>query len=223
MMERNCKELLQAHGMTTAATPAELADAIRSRAANRRLVVALAGAPGSGKSTLAEWLAARLNEDTPHSAAVLPMDGYHFDDRVLEARGLRARKGAPETFDVAGLRHMLARLKRNEEDEIAVPVFDRDLEIARAGARLIPRGVHILIVEGNYLLLDRAPWSGLRELFDVTAMIEVREEILRARLRERWVGYGLSPEQITAKLEDNDLPNGRLVRDFSVAADFVTS
>ncbi|MBL8893427.1 MAG: nucleoside triphosphate hydrolase, partial [Rhizobiales bacterium] len=168
-------------------------------------------------------LCTRLNEGSPGSAAVLPMDGYHFDDRVLEARGLRARKGAPDTFDVAGLHHMLARLKRNAEDEVAVPVFDRDLEIARAGARLIPQSVRILIVEGNYLLLDQRPWSDLRDAFDVTAMINVSEEILRRRLHERWMGYGLSPDQIAAKLEDNDLPNGRLVRDSSVAADFAIS
>ena len=209
--------------MTTAVTPAELADAIRSYASRERVVIALAGPPGSGKSTLAEWLCTRLNDGSPGSAAVLPMDGYHFDDRVLEARGARARKGAPDTFDVAGLHHMLARLKRNAEAEIAVPVFDRDLEIARAGAQLIPQSVRMLIVEGNYLLLDRQPWSDLRDLFDVTAMIEVPEEILRARLRERWVGYGLSPDQIAAKLEDNDLPNGRLVRDSSVSADFAIS
>ncbi len=54
-------------------------------------------------------------------------------------------------------------------------------------------------------------------------MIAVPEEILRARLRERWVDYGLSPDQIAAKLEGNDLPNGRLVRDFSIAADFMMS
>jgi pantothenate kinase len=209
--------------MSTAVTATELADRIGLHAAPGRVVIAVAGAPGSGKSTLAEWLCARLNVGAPGSTAILPMDGYHFDDRVLDARGIRARKGAPETFDVAGLRHMLARLKLNEEDEIAVPVFDRDLEIARAGARLIARGVRIVIVEGNYLLLDREPWSGLRGFFDVTVMIELPEEALRARLRERWVGYGLSPYQITAKLEDNDLPNGRLVRDFSIAADYVTS
>jgi pantothenate kinase len=97
-------------------------------------VVAIAGAPGSGKSTLAERLVSRLNECAERSAALLPMDGYHYDDRILIERGLRARKGAPETFDVLGLVHMLDRLRRNQEDEIAVPVFDRDLEISRAGA-----------------------------------------------------------------------------------------
>lgn len=209
--------------MTTAVTPIELADRIRRHHAPGRVVVALVGAPGSGKSTLAESVAARLNEIVPDNAAVLAMDGYHFDDRVLEARGLRARKGAPDTFDVAGLRHMLARLKLNAESEIAVPVFDRDLEIARAGARLIPQAVRHMIVEGNYLLLASQPWSALRDLFDVTVMIEAPEETLRARLQERWQGYGLSPDEIVSKLEGNDLPNGRFVRDFSIAADFTVS
>lgn len=216
-------KLLQAAGMTTAITSSELVDAIRSRAARGHMVLAIAGAPGSGKSTLADWLCAKLNQTADGSAAVLPMDGYHFDDCVLEARGIRARKGAPDTFDVAGLRHMLGRLRRNEEAEIAVPVFDRTLEIARAGARLIPQTVRTLIVEGNYLLLDREPWSALRPLFDMTAMIDVPEGILRQRLHERWVGYGLSPEQIVAKLEENDLPNGRFVREASAAADFIVA
>ena len=209
--------------MTTAVTPAELAAVIRSHASRGRMVIALAGAPGSGKSTLAEWLCAKLNEGAPDCAAVFPMDGYHFDDRVLEARGLHDRKGAPETFDVAGLHHMLGRLKRNDEDEIAVPVFDRDLEIARAGARLIPRNVQYLIVEGNYLLLKQPPWSSLRDMFDITVMIDVPEETLRPRLVARWQAYGLSPDEIAAKVEGNDIPNGRFVRDASAAADFVVS
>ncbi len=200
-----------------------LAAAIARGTGAGRCVVAVVGAPGSGKSTLAERLASRINEASPGSAAVLPMDGYHFDDRVLTSRGLRARKGAPETFDVGGLLHMLDRLKRNEEDEIAVPVFDRALEIARAGAALIPRTVSRVIVEGNYLLLDRPPWCGLRTLFDITVAITVPENVLRQRLTRRWQGYALPPEEIEAKVELNDLPNGRFVASNSVAADFVLS
>ena len=200
-----------------------LAAAVARGTGSGRCVVAVAGAPGSGKSTLAERLAIRINETAPGSAAVLPMDGYHFDDRVLASRGLRARKGAPETFDVGGLLHMLGRLKRNEEDEIAVPVFDRALEIARAGASLIPRTVSRVIVEGNYLLLDRPPWRGLRARFDLTAAIAVPEDVLRQRLTERWRGYGLPPEEIEEKVELNDLPHGRSVTSHSVPADFVLS
>ena len=202
---------------------AGIVDVVRQRGQSTRSLTAVAGPPGAGKSTLAEALAAKLNEEAADSAAVLPMDGYHFDDRILVPRGLRPRKGSPETFDVAGFYHMLQRLKRNDEAEIAVPVFDRDLEIARAGARLIPRSVRHLIVEGNYLLLDRPGWSRLSSLFDITIMIVVPEAVLRQRLVARWQGYGLPPDEITAKVEANDLPNGRLVVSGSVQAEFISA
>ncbi len=116
-----------------------LVAALAERDGPGRRIVAIAGPPGGGKSTVADALVERLEAARPGEAAVLPMDGYHYDDGVLRARGRRARKGAPDTFDVGGLRQMLARLKRDDEDEVAVPVFDRAIEIARAGARLIPR------------------------------------------------------------------------------------
>jgi pantothenate kinase len=104
---------------------------------------------------------------------------------------------------------------------VAVPVFDRSIEIARAGARLIPASVPVIVVEGNWLLLDRAPWDRLRPMFDVTVRVDVPEPVLRSRLRARWEGLGLSEAEIIAKLEENDLPNGRLVRDASILPDFL--
>jgi hypothetical protein len=156
------------------------ASAPRPRAAELALVPDVEGLAGTNGLFRASQLdkilsPAHIRRRTEGYAALLPMDGYHYDDGVLIERGLRARKGAPETFDVLGLLHMLDRLKRNQEDEIAVPVFDRDLEISRAGARLIPRAVRALIVEGNYLLLDRKPWSCLRAMFDVTVAVDAPE------------------------------------------------
>jgi pantothenate kinase len=211
-------------GLTTARTRLvtleELANCIAAAGSSRRTLIAVVGAPGSGKSTLAEQLAQRLNAREPSAAAVLPMDGYHYDDRILIERSLRPRKGTPETFDVGGLLHMLERLRRNEEEEIAVPIFDRELEISRSSARMIPRAVRYLIVEGNYLLLNRAPWSALRPMFDLTVAIDVPEAILRERLVARWRGYGFAPCEIDAKVEGNDLPNGREVVSASESSDF---
>lgn len=184
-----------------------------------RVLLAIAGAPGSGKSTAAEAVAAWINRRQPGLAAVLPMDGYHYDDHVLEAMGRRAHKGAPHTFDVHGLRHMLLRLKENAEDTIAVPVFDRGIEIARAGARLIPRQTGIIICEGNYLLLRQPPWDGLKPLFDFSVFADVPPEELRRRLTERWRSYGLPEDQIRFKVEQNDVPNGIAVIEGSAEPD----
>lgn len=188
--------------------------------AGRRLI-AIAGAPGSGKSHVAEALVDRVNATAPGRAAVLPMDGYHYDDAVLAALGRHARKGAPDTFDVGGLAAVLVRLRANAEETVAVPVFDRSIEIARAGGRLIPQSVDLIVVEGNYLLLATPPWDRLAGLFDLTVRLDVAEAVLRQRLTARWQGHGLTPDQIAVKLEANDLPNGRLVRTQSKLADLV--
>jgi pantothenate kinase len=180
-----------------------------------RQLIAIAGAPGSGKSTQADALAQRIGD----RAQVVPMDGFHFDDGLLEARGHRARKGAPHTFDVAGLEHLLHRLRDGEPD-VAIPRFDRDIEISRAGAAIVPSAAELILVEGNYLLLDQSPWDRLGPLFDQTVFLDVPEAVLRARLSERWVGLGLTGEALTAKLEENDLPNAQLVLSQSRTADW---
>ena len=200
---------------------AHLETYVRSIPPGERRIVAIAGAPGSGKSTIAEELDRRLNEIDPGSTALLPMDGYHYDDEVLTPRGWQARKGAPHTFDVGGYGAALRRLKANDEATVAVPRFDRDIEIARAGAILIEQSVRLIVTEGNWLLLDDEPWPTLRPWFDRTALVVADMETLEARNRQRWVDYDFTEAAIKAKLEDNDLPNVRLVYEHSAEPDWI--
>ena len=194
---------------------------IAQRAADgRRLIIGIAGPPGAGKSTLAENLCRRLNRNLAGDpAAIVPMDGFHFDDIVLKARGALPRKGAPHTFDVAGFHHLLMRLRANEP-EVALPVFDRTQELARAGARVVTPAQRILLVEGNYLLLRQEPWAQLKPLFDLTVFLPVPFAELERRLIQRWLEHGYAPEAAEAKARSNDIPNAELVMRESEPADY---
>ena len=137
--------------------PKQLAGLIRGKAGDaKRFMVAIAGAPASGKSTAAAKLRDEL-ASLGESAIVVPMDGFHFDDTVLNARGHRPRKGAPFTFDVAGFAVLLKRIRAGEPD-IASPVFDRALELSRNAADIVGESSRIILIEGNYLLVNEAQW-----------------------------------------------------------------
>jgi pantothenate kinase len=183
---------------------AHIAATIFKRAGGqRRFIVAIAGPPGAGKSTLSTQLHDLLPEG---SAAVVPMDGFHFDDTVLEKRGLRGRKGAPETFDYSGFEALLKRIRAVEPD-IAIPVFDRTMELSRAAAEIIPADVKFILVEGNYLTLDETPWSGLAPLFDFSLFVDVPRSELERRLMQRWHEHGKSDDEARAWIASNDMPN----------------
>lgn len=195
-------------------TPAALAALIRARAGDApRFITAVAGPPGAGKSTLAAALVGELGR----GARVVPMDGFHYDDAVLDVRGLRARKGAPATFDVQGFLHLVRRLRAGEE--AAIPVFDRSLELARAGADIVLADDRFLIVEGNYLLLDEDPWRALGPLFDLTVFLDVPEAELDRRLVARWRHHGRDAAAARAWIDGNDMPNVRHVLKGSRRAD----
>ena len=182
-----------------------------------RYFIALAGPPASGKSTISQ----KLNEDFNTKglpSEIFQMDGFHFDDAILNSRNLLPRKGSPETFDVMGLKNFLIRLAN--EPEVVVPVFDRRLELSRSSAVTITEDKKIIIVEGNYLLLNSHPWSTLNDYFNSRIMIHCEESTLEKRLIERWKGFDLNQEQINQKVYKNDLPNGVNVIQNSIEADY---
>ncbi|WP_304620296.1 nucleoside/nucleotide kinase family protein [Paracoccus sediminilitoris] len=206
--------------MTQTTTLPDLLDRLAELArSDRRQLVALVGPPGAGKSHVSDALAAGLAERVPGRAAILTMDGYHLDDGLLTARGDLARKGAPHTFDLDGFSVMLDRLAADDGRPVLVPVFDRALEISRAGARQIDAAARLIVVEGNYLLLDRPGWRDLSRHFVLTVFLQVPHQILRDRLLARW--KDLPPEVALTKVEANDLPNMRLVCAESRPADLV--
>lgn len=190
----------------------------------RRFILGIAGPPASGKSTLATALREALTgRGAPGGkgevATIAALDGFHFDDVVLNARGHRPRKGAPFTFDTAGYAAMLERLAAPTRDAVAVPVFDRDLELSRAAAAVVEPHHRIVITEGNYLLLDDDRWRRVRDRLHLSVFLDVSAEELHRRLMARWLGHGYSEAEAREKTEANDLVNARLVLEHSVEPD----
>ena len=212
---------MPASEFTKSAFIARLASYLQEIPEGERRIVAIAGPPASGKSTLAAEIFRKLNAKSPGGCAILPMDGYHYDDEVLVPKGWRPRKGAPHTFDVGGLSATLQRLRDNDETTIAVPRFDRSIEIARAGALLIEQSVRLIVCEGNYLLLTDDPWPSLQPFFDRTALVMTDYEELVRRNRQRWVDSDYSDDMVLAKLEENHLPNVPLVYERAAKPDWI--
>ena len=182
-----------------------------------RYFIALSGPPASGKSTVSEKLVKDLTLKG-HNSSILQMDGFHYDDQILKQKSLLLKKGAPETFDVMGFLNFLFRLQN--ENEVAIPIFDRSLELSRSSAVIISKETRVVIVEGNYILLKTHPWRELHKFFNSTIMINTKHEILEKRLIERWRSFNIPEEEIKQKVFENDLPNGVNVYKNSIHADF---
>jgi pantothenate kinase len=177
-----------------------------------RVIVGIAGAPGAGKSTIAAELVAHLGP----TAVLLPMDGFHLPQAELRRLGRRERMGAPDTFDVDGLLATLAALRRpgsfrNDGDPVTAPGFNREIEEPVPDAISISPSFRKVIVEGNYLLLERGGWGAVAPLLDATYFVQLDDGIRLERLIARHVRFGKSPADARAWATGPDEANARII------------
>ena len=197
-----------------------LADLVERAAALRgqggRAVLGIAGAPGAGKSTVAAAVVQALRG----RALLVPMDGFHLADPVLDDLGRRERKGAPDTFDAAGFVHLLRRIQDRDDEVVYAPVFVREQEQAVAGALAVPREAPLVVTEGNYLLAD-GPFAPVRELLTECWFVDLEPDLRRRRLVYRHVRHGRSPEAAERWVAATDEPNAALIEGTRSRADLV--
>lgn len=173
-----------------------------------RRLIAVCGPPASGKSTFADTLAHTLI-GRGHAVTVVPMDGFHLDNRLLEQDGTLMRKGAPHTFDAHGALRVMSALQHPQD--VVFPLFDRSREIAIAGAGRVKANCETVVIEGNYLLHDADIWRDLAPLWSLSIALTPARAVLRQRLVERWLAYGFSQTDAEMRANENDMKNAELV------------
>jgi pantothenate kinase len=198
---------------------AHAVDALRRRMVpGTRTILGIAGAPGSGKSTFAAWLQEQF---TPGTSVVVPMDGFHLGNAIIEGTPLRARKGAIDTFDGGGYLSLLRRLACRDESVVYAPEFRRTIDEPVAASIAVPADVPLVITEGNYLLADQEPWKEVRAQLDEVWFLETPHQLRLQRLVDRHVSFGMEREAALAWATGPDEANARLIQATRPAADRV--
>ncbi len=151
-------------------------------------VIGLAGSVAVGKSTTARLLKALLArwEGGPR-VDLVTTDGFLHGNAELERRGLLARKGFPESYDVRRLLRFLADVKAGQA-EVAAPVYSHDLYDIVPGREQVVREPDIVIVEGlNVLSTSVAAEVVVSDFFDFTVYVHADEADIEAWYVERFL------------------------------------
>ena len=212
-------------------TYAQLATVVDIAAARKplgRLIVGVAGCPGSGKSTIAEQVVNIVNSMATNSrevrAQAVSLDGFHYArsylDRLSNRKEAYARRGAPWTFDVdaiVGFVNRLidsARLPAERRPETLAPYFDHTVKDPVPDDVVISPTTSIVILDGNYLLLDEDKWRDLSMHLDLKIFVDVDPALARDRVARRHVAAGIEStvQKGQERFDANDALNGDLIR-----------
>jgi pantothenate kinase len=183
-----------------------------------RVILGIVGKPGAGKSTVTEHI---FKEIDPKVAALVPMDGYHYSNKVLADLGRSDRKGAPDTFDSSSFIQLLKRVKNDISADIYFPIFHREIEESIAAEGMVPANTKLIVTEGNYLLMDDPHWQGVRELLDESWYLEIPDSIRHARLIARHEFYGRDRKAAEDWALGTDERNAKIIGESSRFADRV--
>ncbi len=158
-------------------------------------VIGLAGSVAVGKSTTSRILQTLLARWPDHpDVALIPTDGFLFPNQELERRGLMARKGFPESFDLPALISFLSDVKSGRSD-LQVPFYSHH------EYDIIPGKFHrlgepdIVILEGLNVLQPAentgsdSPRVFISDFFDFTIYVHAETPTIRNWYVKRFLTF----------------------------------
>lgn len=158
------------------------------------------------------------------------MDGFHLTRAQLSAMpdpdSAHARRGAAFTFDGPAFLSLMKQLRAPLTPEmrtIYAPSFDHAVKDPVPDDIPIRPGARVVVLEGNYIALDKEPWREAAGLLDEVWFVEVEEAVARRRLVQRHVAAGIARDEEEAgrRADENDLVNGKEIVDCRTRVDEV--
>ena len=155
-------------------------------------LLGVAGSVAVGKSTISRVLRALLARWPDHPRVdLVTTDGFLFPNQVLEQRGLLARKGFPESYDLRHLMRFVADLKAGAA-EVSAPVYSHLVYDILPGEAQLIRQPDILILEGLNVLEGGAgrPEDGsplfVSDYFDFSIYVDAEEPFIKEWFLQRF-------------------------------------
>ncbi|CUM64157.1 uncharacterized protein PRCAT00001749001 [Priceomyces carsonii] len=184
---------------------------------NSRVLICLAGVPGSGKSTLSSYVVNELNKHV--SAVVLPQDGFHLYRHELKelpnSEEAIFKRGAPFTFNSLAFLELVKKLDDPAylDKTIAAPSFSHELKDPSEGKIIITGDTNIIVIEGNYVLLNDENWNEISIHADDSWFMDTPLSVVRDRIIKRHVQSGIvvNEQEAIKRVDESDLLNAKYI------------
>jgi type I pantothenate kinase len=155
-------------------------------------IIGIGGSVAVGKSTTSRLLQALLHRwpNTP-KVSLVTTDGFLLPNAVLEAEGLMARKGFPESYDLSALLRFMSDIKAGK-GRVTAPVYSHLTYDVMPGMEVVVDHPDILILEGLNVLQAGRPKGAkaspfVSDFFDFSIFIDADEQLIHDWYVERFL------------------------------------
>jgi type I pantothenate kinase len=155
-------------------------------------VIGVTGSVAVGKSMTSRILEALLSRWPDHPlVSIVTTDGFLHPNAILDERGLFARKGFPESYDIDTFVRFMAELRSGAPDVVA-PLYSHDAYDIVPGEHQRVEGADVVIVEGvNVLQPERATFGNgvmfASDFLDFSIYVDAHEGDIKSWYVERFM------------------------------------